>query len=274
MTGDQTIGGTKTFSGSTIHSLDVIRKSSTITRGTVPTSNQYASWLIRDKNNAQIANFYVTQTTDNDIQASMIATNLNSSDTAYDAAIRVVAKRDGTVYTYAPTPATSDSSSKIATTANVDAKITAQAVKLSGNQTIAGIKTFSNPVYCINNQAYFHKMPDYTNGTTPSTNYYLNTMTLNDSTGNYFGFYGPEMLTDGSYSVRMGVRSQVDNTKYSILKVGCLSDGTFYTSAPTPATSDNSTKIATTAFVNNKFQVVTALPANPTPGVFYFVKES
>lgn len=125
-------------------------------------------------------------------------------------------------------------------------------VKLTGNQTIAGTKTFTNPVYCINNSAYNHNMPGYTNGTVPSTNYYPNTIILNDSAGQYFGFYGPEMLTDGSYSVRMGVRSQVDNTKYSILKVGCLPDGTFYTSAPTPATSDNSTKIATTANVDAK----------------------
>lgn len=37
--------------------------------------------------------------------------------------------------------------------------------------------------------------------------------------------------------------------------------------------TDNSSKIATTAFVNNKFQVVSALPSSPTAGVFYFVKE-
>lgn len=144
-------------------------------------------------------------------------------------------------------------------------------VTLDTDQTISGIKTFTKPVYCINNSAYHHNMPGYTNGTVPSTDYYPNTIILNDSAGQYFGFYGPEMLTNGAYSVRMGVRSQVDNTKYSILKVGCFPDGTFYTSAPTPATSDNSTKIATTAYVNNKFQVVSALPSSPDSNTFYFI---
>lgn len=39
----------------------------------------------------------------------------------------------------------------------------------------------------------------------------------------------------------------------------------------TQANSDNSTKAATTAYVNNKFQVVQSLPANPDANVFYFV---
>lgn len=155
-------------------------------------------------------------------------------------------------------------------------------VHKTGNETITGLKTFNNTVYCVNNNAYYHNIPGYTIGTAPSTNYYPNTLRLNDSTGQYFGFYGPEMLTDGSYYVRMGVRSQVDSTKYSILKVGCLSDGTFYTSAPTPPTGDNSSQIATTAYVTNKvstkadkasFQVVSALPANPDANTFYFIPE-
>lgn len=40
---------------------------------------------------------------------------------------------------------------------------------------------------------------------------------------------------------------------------------------PTPAASDNSTKAATTAFVNNKFQVVQSLPASPDANTYYFV---
>lgn len=50
-------------------------------------------------------------------------------------------------------------------------------------------------------------------------------------------------------------------------------NGNTSTYAPTPATSDNSTQIATTAFVNNKLQVVDSLPSSPTAGVFYFIKE-
>ena len=42
----------------------------------------------------------------------------------------------------------------------------------------------------------------------------------------------------------------------------------------TPAVSDNSTKAATTAYVNTKFQVVSALPANPDADTFYFIPEA
>ena len=41
----------------------------------------------------------------------------------------------------------------------------------------------------------------------------------------------------------------------------------------TPAVNNNSTKSATTAYINNKFQVVTSLPSSPDPNTFYFVKE-
>ena len=122
-------------------------------------------------------------------------------------------------------------------------------VHKTGDETINGTKTFNNAVYCTNSNAYYQNMSGYTLGTVASSNYYPNSLILNDSKGQYFGFYGPEMLTDGSYSVRMGVRSQVNSKSYSILKVGFLSNGSMYTSAPTPPASDNSTKIATTNWV-------------------------
>jgi len=51
-------------------------------------------------------------------------------------------------------------------------------------------------------------------------------------------------------------------------------NGTTYATAPTPnAVTDNSTKIATTQWFNNKIQVVSALPANPVDGVFYFITD-
>ena len=41
--------------------------------------------------------------------------------------------------------------------------------------------------------------------------------------------------------------------------------------APTPAGNANDTQVATTAWFNYKMQVVSALPANPDPNVFYFI---
>ena len=49
--------------------------------------------------------------------------------------------------------------------------------------------------------------------------------------------------------------SDSDNS-YGSIVLGCNSSGDFYTTAPTPATNDNSTKIATTAFVNSRINSV------------------
>lgn len=49
--------------------------------------------------------------------------------------------------------------------------------------------------------------------------------------------------------------------------------GEVKTRAPTPQTSDNSTQIATTAWVNSKFQKVSTLPAQPDPNVTYLIPE-
>ena len=43
--------------------------------------------------------------------------------------------------------------------------------------------------------------------------------------------------------------------------------------APTPAVSDNSTKISTTNWFNQKVQVVSTLPASPNANVYYFIPE-
>lgn len=52
-------------------------------------------------------------------------------------------------------------------------------------------------------------------------------------------------------------------------------DGSAYSSilCDTPAVSDNSNKTTTTAYINAKFQVVSALPANPDANVYYFIPE-
>lgn len=44
------------------------------------------------------------------------------------------------------------------------------------------------------------------------------------------------------------------------------------TAVVTPAVSDNSTKPATTAYIETKFQLVNSLPATPDADTFYFIK--
>ena len=46
------------------------------------------------------------------------------------------------------------------------------------------------------------------------------------------------------------------------------------TAVVTPAISDNSTKPATTAYIETKFQVVSTLPASPDANTYDFIPES
>lgn len=165
------------------------------------------------------------------------------------------------------TPATSDNSTKIATTANVDAKITAQAVKLTGDQTVAGVKTLTSPPLIL-------KDTKNALSENASTNTYTDVL-INDKNNITLGILEYRHLTGNGSGMSMVLRKRGSESSAVWSRIGIFQDtsGNFYTEAPTPGATDNSTKIATTAFVNNKFQVVSALPASPTAGIFYFVKE-
>ena len=243
---DQSITGAKIFL------VDTSRRATNIERGVAPSTNQYASYMIRDKNNTQIANFYVTQDVNNSMLANMIATNLNSSNTAFDARISVAAKRDGTVYTSAPTPATSDNSTQIATTAWVKNQ---GYVTLNTDQTITGTKTFSGTTI-VRNFNLSKENSDKEGGQIVflGADNEVNagkTMYIDRYDGR-FRFIGQ----DSSSNVKVSFEVDIQNNK-----VTCY----------TPAASDNSTRVATTAYVNNKHQVVSALPASPDTNVFYYI---
>ena len=99
------------FNGSGNASFAIVQ-STLIDRETNPSKTLYASWLIQDKNGKRIANFYVDQSTTGKITANMIATGRDGGDA------RISTSKDvnGNITTYAPTPATTDNSTKIATT--------------------------------------------------------------------------------------------------------------------------------------------------------------
>ena len=63
------------------------------------------------------------------------------------------------------------------------------------------------------------------------------------------------------------------NGRDAKISISTSADGTFSTNVPTPPISDNGGQIATTAWVNNKFQKVSTLPAQPDPNVIYLIPE-
>lgn len=114
-------------------------------------------------------------------------------------------------------------------------------VKLTGNQTVAGTKTFKDGMFTKNiiPKGYI------TLGT--STNTWGHMIQFQDTAGKRISRIQPMAIDTTKNRMGMWVNNADDTVEYGI---EIWSDGT--TIAPTPATSDNSTKIATTAFVKNQ----------------------
>ena len=129
-TGDETISGGKTFTGG-LYVLSaspyVLEKMNGITKGTAPSSNHFSGVLIFDNNGTATANrlgaigtYYLTT---GGTSTRLYAYNPTLSSTANEY-VGITYNKDGSYYTYAPTPADGDSSSKIATTAFVKTYMT------------------------------------------------------------------------------------------------------------------------------------------------------
>lgn len=135
-------------------------------------------------------------------------------------------------------------------------------VHKTGNETISGNKTFSG-LGTFNNYTAFWKTPyniivrstSIENGVAPSSNQYMG-IEFRDKNDVRVGWIGLVTKTDGTQQIEL--QKQGSTSGFA---------------APTPPTGDNSSNIATTAYVNTKFQVVSALPANPDANTFYFIPE-
>lgn len=141
------------------------------------------------------------------------------------------------------------------------------AVHKTGDETITGNKTYTNS-YNMKRLSSERELEGVTDG-----------YRVKDEYGYTWFFSGMNQYSDKYYN-RIGVWRK-DNTYFAEIGVGWDINGNAFTIAPTPATSDNSTQIATTAFVRNciqthggsNIQVVDSVPSNPTSGVFYFIPE-
>ena len=122
-------------------------------------------------------------------------------------------------------------------------------VHKTGNETITGQKTLKNTQATIANppNSISWRYTDYT-----------------DNNNERIGVIGSQINPDGWY----GTYLQAGNEG----SIHILTDGIdVITYAPTPSVSSNSSEIATTTYINNRFQVVSTLPASPNADVFYFI---
>ena len=114
--------------------------------------------LFRDKNSINAGWVGTSFSKDGDVSTILLAHN-RASGTNYDARLGVVADYDKSTYAYAPTPsAKNDNSTKIATTAWVNTASTV--VHKTGNETIAGTKTFTSPITDPRNKTSLFTTPN------------------------------------------------------------------------------------------------------------------
>lgn len=129
------------------------------------------------------------------------------------------------------------------------AEISTSYVHNTGNETVAGVKTFSSDINCTDDTFRF-KILDWSKGDTPINNIpkYVGIFDNNDT------FVSGISCTIGNdSSIQVSLQSHVntvDNNTVGRLSVISHSDGSLYTTAITPTnTADNSTNIATTGWI-------------------------
>lgn len=132
-------------------------------------------------------------------------------------------------------------------------------VTVSTDQTITGTKTFNKQISIDTNDydvRFLAKFNNLTLGTLPTSNVFIGFRSC-DSLGKEFANINCGYNTKGRISSNFYVNNQ--NGVVGRLGIYIDKDGSkAYTIAPTPATDDNSTKIATTAFVKAQGYVSSA----------------
>ena len=159
----------------------------------------------------------------------------------------------------APTPAVGDDSTKIATTEFVNDKAD-NYLPLDGG-TLTG-NVYTTPYYDSTivdpegGQILIVSKGKVAKGTAPSNNEWHTMVMAVDNSGltnnaNKYGQVETTVKTDGSVETNVQAYKNEANSTTSVkISVGYDANGNAFTSAPTPTAGDNSTKIATTAFVN------------------------
>lgn len=144
----------------------------------------------------------------------------------------------------------------------------------SGDEIFSGVKTVQS-----NNPRLGFKHTEIDVTTNPSAEK-TTKIFVADKNSLWISEIGFIQKTDGSILSRITANNGTSGS--AELQIICNKDGRKYATCPTPpGAADSSTKIATTAWVNNritsimnnKLQVVSSLPSSPNADTFYFIPE-
>ena len=195
-TGNETVAGQKTFTsipyvmtGTT--DCRTRYKLSTYVQGTAPSSNTYGGIRIFDNNNIEMGTVFTCLLTDGSSRTGIWVKSAVAESTS-TAQIYIGFDSSGNAYTYCPTPSSAtDNSTKIATTAWVKSHnaVDTALVHTTGNETIAGTKTFSSTIQGTAYRALYADLAEYYD------------MDMNYPTGTLVQFGGEREMTIASTEV-------------------------------------------------------------------------
>ena len=147
-------------------------------------------------------------------------------------------------------------------------------VTLNGDQTISGSKRFTQPPTGMS----IDLMADTNQQTVPTTPTIRNLGIYRNSTytkgDGYTSWIQGLRGSDGTTYTGLFTRRFLESDSQEIINyvnVYILQDGTPVTYTKTPPIASGGDEVATAGWFNSKMQVVSALPANPDPNVYYFV---
>lgn len=281
-TGAETIDGNKTFSNNvvitgttTLNNALTVNNNVTVTGTSNFGSNVKVSGVLLIPNNvnsnASYSNGYIElmPSTTSSFGGYVDFHYAGSTD---DYTARLIENESGRI-SYIGTHSQSTSSSTTETTiatkgwVNDPTKAT-NVIHRSGNETVAGIKVFNDVVKA--NAGVRMEGINITSGAEG-----LRDVVGIDTNNARVGGLRFIHQSDNSRRVTLYI-CKTDNTNVAGLSIGLSDDDTtVFTSCPTPSSpTDNSTQIATTAWVNSKIQFVNALPASPVNGVLYLIPET
>ena len=147
-------------------------------------------------------------------------------------------------------------------------------VSIDTTQTISGSKRFTTPPEGMS----IELVADTNQQTVPTTDvlreiglYYNTTHTKGDGYTSWIrGYRGSNGSTTSALLARRFLESD-SNEIINYIGAHILPDGTPIATTKTPPVGVSSEEIVTAGWFNSKMQVVSALPANPDPNVFYFI---
>lgn len=262
---NQTITGKKVLGGKDKTML----ANANITKGTNPASTQYINFGLFGDTTSSYTDRLGCMETSLDSSGNVTTflrayKNEASSSTAGN--ITVNYPSSGSPYATAPTPTEDTNNSVQIDTVGARNTKLADYVDTSTNQNIGGYKTFTNNMYVNGaNKTVIIKNSNMRRNTAPSADVNQTYICGKDSADkNTWAIYHTWSTEKAALTRLICYKGTSTDSTWAGIGVGYDSSGNSYTVAPTPATSDNSTKIATTAYV--KAQGYTDNSSNETIG--------